>query len=677
MNKNRITILICVVLAVLTLASFWRVLGSGFVDFDDNFYITGNRWVLAGLTAGSVKWALTAAYQSTWQPMVWLSYMADQQIYGQNPMGFHLTNLLLHLANVLLLFLILMRMTGSVWRSAFVAALFAVHPLRVESVAWIAERKDVLSGLFWMLSMGAYVLYKEKLGWKRYVPICVFMALGLMAKPTLVTLPLAFLALDYWPLGRLNKGRTFGRLAIEKIPLFCLSAASVAAAGFAHVVTSGFAAMDSLPSGVRLANAAFSYVAYLVKMVWPAKLAVFYPHPYGTLPMWQVVGSVVVLVCVTVIVSRSARTRPYLAVGWLWYLVTMLPMIGIIQTGRHGMADRFTYIPLIGIFMAVTWGVAEYGSMGVWGNGRRSSDTPTLPHSHAPILWLPAAIIILACAVGTWQQTGYWKDSVTLFSRAVAVTKDNAIAERNLGMAYINRKQYEKGITHMWAAIRIKPEPRAYNNIGVALVRMGKPEQAIPYYERALELSPDYARARYNLGRLLFTKHLYGEAAECFRKVIDREPDNADAHYYLAFSLAEMRQVDEAITAYRQTVQVDPRYYLAHYNLGVLLNAQGDASAAVEEFEAAIRINPSYVNAHHNLGGAFDSLDRIDEAIAEYEEAIRLNPKLAEAHNNLAIDLYTTGRYAEAWREVGLARKYGMEPHPGFLKALSARASDR
>ena len=342
MNKTRITILICVLLALLTLGAFWRVLGCGFVDFDDDVYVTANRWVLAGLTAGSVKWALTAAYQSTWQPLVWLSYMVDQQIYGQNPMGFHLTNLLLHIASVVLLFLILTRMTGSVWRSAFVAALFAVHPLRVESVAWIAERKDVLSGVFWMLSMGAYVLYAERPRLKRYVRVFLFMALGLMAKPTLVTLPIALLLLDYWPLGRFTAGRGFGRLALEKVPLLCLSAASVVVASIAQMKSGGLMTVDTLPVGVRLANAAFSYVSYLVKMVWPAKLAVFYTHPENTLPVWQVIGSVVILVCLTAIALKHDRKRPWLAVGWLWYLCTMLPMIGIIQTGRHGMADRFT-----------------------------------------------------------------------------------------------------------------------------------------------------------------------------------------------------------------------------------------------------------------------------------------------------------------------------------------------
>jgi len=663
LNKSRLTILICLLLAALTFAAFWRVLGCDFVNFDDDVYVTANRWVRAGLTGASVRWALTAAYESTWQPMVWLSYMLDREIYGLNATGFHLTNLLLHLANVLLLFLILRRMTGSLWKSAFVAALFSVHPLRVESVAWVAERKDVLSTLFWMLSMGAYVLYNEKPGWKRHVPVFLFMALGLMAKPMLVTLPLALLLLDYWPLGRLSKDSTPVRLILEKGPLVCLSAASVVAASTAHVKCGGLGMMEQLPTGVRVANAAYSYVVYLVKTVWPSKLAVFYPHPFDTIPGWQVAGSAVLLICLTVLTLRAARTRPYLAVGWLWYLGTLLPMSGLVQTGMHGRADRFTYIPLIGVFVMLAWGIAECCER------RREIGARTLA--------VPAVAVIIACAIGTWHQTGYWKDGVALFTRAVAVTERNALAEANLGIAYANQKKYRQAIEHSEAAIRIQPDMRAYNNIGVALEGLGRHDEAVSYYEKALQLSPNYAPSHHNLGHALFRQRRYDDAVKHFRQAIVRAPNNADSHYYLALSLVNLGEADEAERHYREVLAIDDRYYRAHYNLGVILAERGEYDEAAREFEAAIRIKPTYARAHHNLGGALDSLDRTDEAMEAYREAIRLKPDLGEAHNNLAIDLYAVGRYDEAWREMELARKHGVTPHPEFVKALAEKVGGR
>jgi tetratricopeptide (TPR) repeat protein len=408
-------------------------------------------------------------------------------------------------------------------------------------------------------------------------------------------------------------------------------------------------------------------------MVWPAKLAVLYPHPLGSIPVWQVVGAALLLAAVTILVLTSGRTRPYLAVGWLWYVITLIPVIGLVQVGSQAMADRYTYLPLIGMFIALTWGIAD--RVGEWAKGRMGHSEPVArPFPHSPILWIPSAMIILACAAGTWHQTGYWKDSVSLFKRAVEVTENNIVGEINLGLAYTNLGNYDLGIAHSRAAIRIKPRSMPYNNIGVALVRMGKPDEAVPYYEKALEIDGNSAMAHHNLGYLLFTRRRYTEAAEHFQRAISRDPENADSHYYLAYSLAELGKIDEAVRHYRQAFFVRPTCDLAHYNLGVILNGRGDYEEAVQEFRAAIRIRPDSAKAHHNLGVALDSLDRSDEAIGEYREAIRLNPRLGEAHNNLAIDLFAVGRYPEAWKEVRLARKYGTEPHPDFLRALAGKS---
>ncbi|MBP6964022.1 MAG: tetratricopeptide repeat protein [Armatimonadetes bacterium] len=670
MSGKRLVILILAALILLTFAAFWGVLGSEFLSFDDDVYVTANRWVNAGLTPAGIKWAFTAFHSANWHPLTWLSHMLDCQVYGLDPLGHHLGNLILHVISTVLLFLLVFRMTGFAWRSAFVAALFAVHPLHVESVAWIAERKDVLSAVFWLLTMHAYVSYAAHGRRAAYVGALIAFALGLMAKPMLVSLPIVLLLVDYWPLGRFGFGSAVDfqaarRLIWEKVPFLILSAASCVVTFAAQSSGGAVVAAEVVPFGVRGANAVVAYTAYVLKMLWPAGLAAMYPHPFDSIPAWQVVASALFLSAVTLLALRAAGSRPYLAVGWFWYILTLLPVIGLVQVGMQSMADRYTYLPLIGLFLAVTWGAA--------GAAVRLGPAPRT----APILASLAVMVVLACTLGTWRQVGYWKDSETLFKRALAVTERNGLAETNLSIALINRGRYEEAIRHARAAVEIKPRARSYDALGVALVRLGRLDEAAEQYERALRFRPVYPMSLYNLGCVRFAEGRYQDAAGLFRRAASLQPDSADTHYYLARSLAELADADGAIRSYRTAVGLDPRHYLARFNLGVMLNQRGEHQEALSLFEEVVRIKPDYAVAHHNIGSALDSLGRTDEAMRAYREAVRLRPDLGEAHNNLAVDLFEAGRYEEAWKEVRLAERCGVRPHPEFLEALEAKGGGR
>jgi tetratricopeptide (TPR) repeat protein len=632
-GERRIVILICVALVLLTLGAYWRVLGCQFVDYDDATYVTANRWVQAGPTLSSVKWALTALYAGNWHPLTWISHMLDWRIYGANPLGHHLTNLILHALSALLLFLLIRRMTGSTWRSAFVAALFAVHPLHVESVAWVAERKDVLSTLLWILIMHAYVSYVRHPGRGRYMLVMLLFVLGLAAKPMLVTVPLTLLLLDYWPLGRLDFGkpkqtgqaRTIWQLAWEKTPFLALSGASCVVTFIAQQRGSAVMGVENASIGARVANALVSYVAYLVKMFWPAKLAVLYPHPFGTIPTWQVIGSALLLVAISILVLRAARTRPYLAVGWLWYIITLIPVIGLVQVGVQAMADRYTYIPLIGIFIALAWGIADL--VGPVGRVRQVGRGGAL-------------VTVLVLAAGTWHQTGYWKDSLTLFQRAVDVTERNFIAETGLG---------------------------------VALNKQGETDEAIGHFERAIEINPGFDKSHYNLATVAFQWGETDKAVEHFTEALRINPDYAEAHHGLGLVFRMQGQPDEAEYQFQEAIRLKPDYAEAHNDLGALMAQQGRLDEAMVHLYDAVRYAPGFAEAHCNLAFGLALRNETDAAIAEYERAIEADPDYVQAHGGLAVALYTAGRYAEAWEEVRLCRQYGANPPPGFIKALEGK----
>jgi len=488
------TLCICLVLIFATVEFYWQVSGHEFVSLDDRAYISENEHVTSGLTIDGIKWAFTTTTMGNWHPLTWLSLILDCHLFDSTAKACHTTNLILHIANTVLLFLVLKRTTGSVWASAFVSAFFALHPLHVESVAWASERKDVLSTFFWMLTMWAYIKYTERPGFVKYIPIVLFFILGLMAKPMLVTLPFVLLLLDYWPLGRLRLGqsinsntpipceknlqgvcRTAFRLVVEKVPLFALSAASCVVTYFAQQSAGSVGRISPL---VRTANAVLAYSRYIWLTFWPAKLSVFYPYPHGV-PMIERIASAGFLLLISIIVILMLRRRPYLAVGWLWYLGTMVPVIGLVQVGGQAMADRYTYIPLTGLFIMIVYSALELIK------GMRYRQV---------ILLISGVTAVVILGICTWFQSGCWQNSITLYEHALAVTKNNYLAHNNLGSVLVEKGRSYEAIEHYKQALNIFPGYRdAAINLGVVLIRTGKTDEAIRHYRNFLEHNPqDY-----------------------------------------------------------------------------------------------------------------------------------------------------------------------------------------
>jgi tetratricopeptide (TPR) repeat protein len=489
--------LICLVLTLATAGVYWQVCNNGFIDFDDPLYVTENQNIQAGFTPDAIKWAFTTNQAYNWHPLTWLSLMLDYKLFGLNPAGYHLMNLVFHIANTLLLFFVLRFMTGDLWRSTFVAALFSLHPLHVESVAWVSERKDVLSTLFWLLTMCFYVRYTRRPRFAAYLPVFFALALGLMAKQMLVTLPFVLILLDYWPLNRIRNPQSAIRnfkftalnLIIEKIPLFCLS--FIACLIVLHVQSKAtlVRGIQRFPIGVRLENAILAYAGYIVKLFLPFNLGILYPHPETNIQHWQVVLAGLLLVGATIAVFHFSRERCWLVVGWLWYLGTLVPVIGLVQVGLQAMADRYTYIPLIGLFIIIVWGACEL--------------TRKLKYRNA-ILAASGGVVIAGLFMLTFFQVSYWKDSITLFKHTAAVTKNNDIMHYNLGRLYLQRGDANEAITHWAEAIRIKPDqPTIHKNLAVLFAQKGDIDKAIYHYRQALTYRPDDAFARDELKKLL------------------------------------------------------------------------------------------------------------------------------------------------------------------------------
>jgi Tfp pilus assembly protein PilF len=584
---------ICLALIAANLIVYASLGHHDFVSFDDGDYVTGNPTVARGLTWHGVRWAFTSGYASNWHPLTWLSHMLDVQLYGLNPGPQHVTNLLFHIANTLLLFGLLHGMTGALGRSAFVAGLFAVHPLHVESVAWVAERKDVLSTLFGLLTLWAYVAYTRRPDLRRYLAVLMLFALGLMAKPMLVTLPFVMLLLDYWPLRRLAPLRSIGPLVREKLPLLALSIASSIVTFAVQRRGGAVMGLDVIPLSLRAANALVSYVAYIGKMLWPTRLAVFYPY-VQPLPGWWIAGACLCLVAVSVVVLWAGGRHPYLPVGWFWYLGTLVPVIGLVQVGSQPIADRYTYLPLIGLFLLVAWGVPEL--LIRWPPGRVA---------------LPAAAVVLisACAVAANTQLQNWESSTALWTHALEVTAGNNVA---------------------------------FNNLGNVLAKQGRFDDAIAEYSEALRIKPDYAFAHNNLGRVLASQGRAGEAIEQYTEALRIEPDYADAHNNLGIVLADQGKLDEAIAQYSGALRTKPDFADAHNNWGIALAKSGKADQAIHEFLEALRIKPDYPEAHNNLGIVLASQGKVREAMAQYSEALRLKPDFQEARRSLE-DLSSQG----------------------------------
>jgi Flp pilus assembly protein TadD len=584
--------IVILLLIVVTAAVYWQVRAHDFVYYDDQEYVVENRHVQDGLTIKSIRWAFTSTHASNWHPLTWLSHMADQQFFGQSPAGPHLENAFLHIINSVLLMVLLLRMTGELWQSAFVASLFALHPLHVESVAWAAERKDVLSTLFFLLTLLLYVRYVERPGTVRYLASLVFFVLGLMAKPMLVTLPFVLLLLDFWPLNRfpyqrdaqLLWGQPLRRLVMEKVPFFFLAILSSIATIFAQ--RNSMASFGHLSLIFRIGNALISYTGYLIKMMWPSDLAVFYPLTLEYQP-WRIAGAALLLIAITVWTVRLSGKRPYLLFGWLWYVGTLVPVIGIVQVGLQSMADRYTYIPLIGIFIMAAWCIAE-----------EVSRQPRIQTAAAA----SALILLVALSGLTWAQVGYWKDTYSLFSRCAAVTKDNYLALNVLGNNLVKQDRPDEALVLLQkASVLNSKDAEIQHNIGMALSKLGRDAEAESYILNALRLKPNYARAYNDLGILIARRGDPRGAEEKFREAVLIEPDNPDFRYELGVSLADAGQLDEAIVQYSEVLKETPGHVKAHTNIGVALARQGNMIGAIKHLSQALALNPADETARQNL----------------------------------------------------------------------------
>jgi protein O-mannosyl-transferase len=617
---------LCLVLAAITFAVFGQTAGFGFVNFDDDLYVYDNAKVAGGLSLRGLAWVFTHADCSLYHPLTMLSLMADYQLHGLHAGGYHLTNVLLHTASVILLFLILRQMTGALWRSAFVAAVFAIHPLRVESVAWVAERKDVLSGFFFMLTLGAYVHYvRNPKSVARYLMVAAAFVLALLSKPTMVTLPFVLLLLDYWPLQR---AKSAGRLVLEKLPLLALAAGACAMT----VLAAGkwITINDRLSMPSRIGNALVSYTIYLRQMVWPEGLAVHYPYPHNGPPPWEVALAGALLAGLSAVAWGKRRTRPWLLVGWLWYLGMLAPMIGIVQVGSFSHSDRYTYLPQIGIYLAVTWLLAE------WRVSRVALGS----------LMAGVLVVLMTCA---WQQTAYWKNSETLWARTLACTADNELAHYDFGATLIKEGRTDEAITQFQDALHINPNSAdPQTSLAIALLQKGKVDDAIYHFMYALHLNPDYAEAHNGLGSALLRKERVEEAATHFQKALQINPDFAQAHVNLGNILLKKGSVDDAITHYQHALQIDPDEAEVHSSLGSALLHKGKVEEAAAHFQRALQINPDFAPAHYNLGNILLEKGKVDDAITHYQHALQTDPDYAQAHVNLGDALLQKGRADEA-----------------------------
>ena len=696
-------VIFCLITGIVIV--YIKVQNFDFVGYDDELYVTQNHYVQKGLASEGIKWAFTTFHAANWHPLTWLSHMLDYELYGMNPAGHHWTNIELHIANTVLLFLILLKMTGALWQSAFVAALFALHPLHVESVVWISERKDVLSTFFGLLTIGAYYRYAKNPSTKYYLLVIAFLSLGLMAKPMLVTIPFVLLLLDFWPLKRFQYQSGFYlklekengdvvrknyRIILEKIPLFIIVVISCIVTFFAQKSEGAVKALWALPLKYRIGNAVVSYADYVLKAIWPHKLAVFYPYPGKTLPSWQIVGGAFLIVAACYWAIRAAKKYPYIPVGLFWYLGTLVPVIGLVQVGDQAMADRYTYIPLIGIFIIVSWGAtdlfkklrdqtsslrspsyagqaevrgqkSEVGSLGTEVGGQRSAvrEQQSMTSSSVLVLFnkrrfqnlflgISAGTLLVALSAKTFYQLNTWKNEITLFEHAVSVTENNYQAENNLGTAY-SSKDLDKALFHYEAALKIKQGyAMALYNLGTIYEKKGQIDRAINYYFKVLQINPNYSDALNNLGLIFYNQRDYAKAVLYFKKALKIDPQKPDARLNLANVLFLQSKPDEAITQYREILQTDSENADAHYNLAFVLSSQKKYNEAVLHYKETIRIDPEYSKAHYNLGDIYLNQGKISEAFMHYAEVIKIKPDSVQAYNKLGLILFRQGKLNKA-----------------------------
>jgi protein O-mannosyl-transferase len=641
-RRGRPALWVCLLLVLATLFTYARVCWSDFVNYDDPFFVTSNPYVQARPSFDGVWWALTTTVAAHWHPLTWLSLQLDWAAYGTNAWGYHLTNLLFHCASAALLFLAIWRMTGAVWRSSLVAALFALHPLHVESVAWVSERKDVLSAFFWMLALWAYAGYAERPSSFRYLMVALAFGLGLMAKAMVVTLPCVLLLLDYWPLGRLAlpdwRGRLplpplWGReksggkevgicwLVVEKLPLLAMAAAASAITLVAQYKDR--IETPSVGRTERIGSALGAYQAYLVKTVNPTELVVFYPH-VGNSSRHGFPMTAALLLGGLTLLGLVLWRRPYLLVGWLWYLGTLVPVIGLVPiVGGHALADRYTYIPLIGIFLALSWGLAD---LCTW---------LRVPKA-VPVAG--AGLVVGACMAITWVQIGHWRDSKALWSHTLRVDPDNYMAHHNLGSLLTQEGALDEAAEHLTRAAAANPYGLSHYALANVLAHQGRVDDAIRYYSAALDINPNWPEVHKKLGALWASRGDFDKARGHYAAVLARNARDAEAQQSLAWLLIRCGELEDAARHFSAALQTDPTEASAHLGLGVIRALQGRPEESVPHCRRACELQPNVYPGHVELAHALQMLGKGDAARAAYERALRLDEKWPQATN------------AEAWR---------------------------
>lgn len=697
-----------VIVGIGLIAATWLVYlpvaDFDFVNLDDPAYVAENPYVQTGLNTTNIAWAARTTHLANWHPLTWLSLMADAELFGTDPGVFHLGNLSLHTINALLLYAVLWQMTGAVWSSACVAALFAIHPLHVESVAWISERKDVLSTLFGLVAMSAYTRYARAGKWMWYAASLLAFAASLLAKQMLVTLPCLLLLLDVWPLSRTRWNsdaaaepsdsttrQSWGRLLAEKVPFFALSALFSILIYVTQSTGGSVQSLAVVPLGTRISNAVVAYVLYLAKTIWPAGLAVLYPHP-GDIPVAEVATAGAILAIITAAVLLTARRRPYLPVGWFWYLGTLFPVIGLIQIGDHQLADRYSYFPLIGVFIAVTWLLASLASRAAWLRG---------------LIAVGVCVTLGALTVAARAQVDVWRDSQTLFTHTIAVTGENPVAHFNLGAAYeelgqldtaadeyrrtlqfapsyaaahhnlgnvrLAQNRYGEAIDHYRAAIEIDPEfSDAHNNLGNALRESGRREEAMAEFRTAVEIDPNHPAAHGNLASLLFEQGRLDEALRHFREAVRSAPDSVSPQINLATALSAAGSYEEAARHFRHALEIEPDnesaaegLVLTYANWGTTLAAAGKLTDASRRLYQALELDADAWLARYNLSRVLQLQNKPRQAEAELRKVLKLNPDLAEAHNDLGLLLLHRGN-----KDAAITRfRRAMKLKPDFAAA--------
>lgn len=638
MNKRDkiLYFLVCVFLAAATVVVYRPVCNHEFVMYDDNTYVTENEHVKKGLTCENVRWAFTHSCASNWHPLTWFSHMMDVEIYGMNPGGHHFTNIVIHAADSVLLFVVFEYMTGALWASAFIAAMFALHPLHVESAAWVAERKDVLSTLFMIMTMGTYAVYVRRGGAARYISVLILFALGLMSKPMLVTLPFVLLLFDYWPLERARFGaddfesggitagverRSLSYLIKEKIPFFAMSAISSVVTFIVQKTSGAMVPIEYFNLRIRTANAIVSYIGYIWHMLWPVKLAVLYPHPGDNMSAGTAVGSAAVLIVLTVCFVYFGTRRKYLLVGWLWYVGVLVPVIGLVQVGAQAMADRYMYMPMTGLLIIIAWSVWELSERLT---GRKV------------ILATLAAAVIFASTVLTIRQIRYWKNSMILFEHTIAVSPEASDIRNNYANFLKDEGRYDEAIKNFRIVLAQKPNmAEPYYNLGNTFRKMDRIEEAIENYKKAIKFKPDFVEAYYNLGTTSAQVGRLDEAFAAFQKALELKPKDAEILSGMGLLFAQKGQFDKAVEYYKKAIEADQEYVVARGRMGLALASLGKFEEALEQCRIVLQSRPNDMEMWRNSGILLEKLDRINEAMEYYRKALSIKPNDAQVQELL------------------------------------------